>query len=270
MSKKFLPKKFLIFIAVFSACLLLIFFNPQSVTEPLRKGILTVAYPFQKTAFLFSRSLANYFSLIKSIGSLKKDNENLIKENRTLAAQLAELKMVKSENETLREQLKLAPLKHFDLEASLVIARDNPPSEKWVLIDKGSAQGIQKGMNVVVNSGILIGKIEEVSLTSAKVSFLSNSGMAINALDVETGAKGVIKGEYGLGLSMEMISQRDLINKGDTIATSGLGEEAPKGLLIGEVQEIKLSGDKLFQSAVIIPPVRYADLEMVFVVKGEK
>ncbi|MCX6763861.1 MAG: rod shape-determining protein MreC [Candidatus Moranbacteria bacterium] len=251
-------------------CFLAAYLNPKFFTEPIRRGLLTIAYPFQKTSFLLSRRLSNSAGFIKSIGNLREDNEKLIKENRILLAQLAELKTARSENDVLREQLKLAPFQRFDLEASFVIAKDNPPSESWILIDKGSARGIEKGMNVVVNSGILVGKIEEVSPASAKVIFLSNSSVAINALDIETGASGVVKGEYGLGLNMEMIPQRDLMNKGDAITTSGLGEEAPKGLLIGKVQEIKLSGDKLFQSAVIIPPVKYSDLEMVFVVKEKK
>jgi cell shape-determining protein MreC len=42
----------------------------------------------------------------------------------------------------------------------------------------------------------------------------------------------------------------------------------PKGLLIGRLQDVRPTADKLFQQAVIVPQVQYSDLDIVFVIKN--
>ena len=76
-----------------------------------------------------------------------------------------------------------------------------------------------------------------------------------------------MKGEYGLGIVLDMVAQTDALNEGDTVVTSGLGNNFPKGLYIGKIQEIKSSDDKLFQEALIVPRVKYSKSEILFVIK---
>jgi rod shape-determining protein MreC len=136
------------------------------------------------------------------------------------------------------------------------------------MIDKGSAAGIAVGMPVIVSEGILVGKVEEVSDYSAKISLLTNSSSIVNAVDLNTEAKGVVRGEYGLGIILDLVSQADVLNEGDDVITSGLGGNYPRGLLIGRIQEFGFTADKLFQQAVIMPKVKYSELQMVAVIKN--
>lgn len=266
MSKKFSPKIIKLF-AVSAICFLLIFFNPKGLLDPVRKIFLEIAYPFQKTFYILGRNIDETFSFFGSIGDMRKENKKLIMENNALAVEVASLQGVRRENDDFREQLRLIPQDKFDLEPSFVIGRDPQSLGSWITIDKGSSDGIAPGMPVIVSDGILVGKIEEVNPDSAKVSLLTDSSSAVNVSDLETGAKGIIKGAYGLGMVMDMVAQADVINEGDTIITSGLGGDVSRGLLVGKIQEVKVSPDKLFQQAVIIPRVRYQKLDMVFVIK---
>ena len=77
-----------------------------------------------------------------------------------------------------------------------------------------------------------------------------------------------MRGEYGLGIVLDLVAQTDAINNGDTIVTSGLGSNMPKGLLIGKIQELGTSADKLFQPALITPQIKYSKLDVVFVIKN--
>ena len=149
-----------------------------------------------------------------------------------------------------------------------VIGQSSDNSGNWILIDKGSTDGIAKNMPVIVYDGILIGKVEEVFPDSSKVNLISSALSSVNAYDLETGAKGVVRGESGLGIILDIVDQSDVLKQGDIVATSGLGGNFPKGLLIGSIQEVKNSGDKLFQQALIIPRTKYANLEVVFVIKN--
>lgn len=248
-------------------CLLLIFLNPRGAFNPIQKFFLRVAYPIQKTFYILGRKTSDSLVFLGSIRNLRVENEKLIRENHSLAAEMANFKSEQKENAMLREQLSLAPKKDFNLEASFVIGQDPQRLGSWLLIDKGNDKGIKVGMPVIAFEGILIGKISEVNLNSSKVDLLSFFGSAVNAIDVETNARGVVKGEYGLGIIMDMISQSESLNEGDIIVTSGLGSDMPKGLLIGKIQEIRQTGDKLFQQAIVMPRVKYSKLDMVFVVK---
>jgi rod shape-determining protein MreC len=159
------------------------------------------------------------------------------------------------------------PRDKFDLEASFVIGQDPQGLGNWLTIGKGSRDGIAIGMPVIVSEGILVGRIDEVGPNYSRVNLITNTTSAINALDLETSAKGLLRGSYSLGIMMDMISQGDVINNGDRVITSGLGGELPRGLLIGNIQEVGVSVDKLFQQAVVVPAVKYRDLDMVFVIR---
>jgi rod shape-determining protein MreC len=267
MQKGFFSSKVIKFIIVSAICFLLIFFNPSGIFNPARKIFLEIAYPFQKAFYLVGRSISETAFFLSSIGTMKDDNEKLLRENNALSVEVASLQEARRENDVLREQLDLLPKDKFDLEPSFVIGHDPQNLGSWIIIGKGSSDGIRAGMPVIVSDGILVGKVEEVGWDFSKVNLLTNAASAVNGSDLETGAKGLIKGTYGLGIIMDMVSQGDVLNEKDTIITSGLGNEFPRGLLIGRIQEVRVSPDKLFQQAIIIPRIRYQKLDIVFVIK---
>jgi cell shape-determining protein MreC len=80
----------------------------------------------------------------------------------------------------------------------------------------------------------------------------------------------VIKGEYGLGIMLDMVLQTDSINVGDSVVTSGISGEVPRGLYVGTIQEIHQSDDHLFQQAIIASPLQVAKTQIVFVIKNSK
>lgn len=245
----------------------LVFLNPKNIFSPIKEVLLLGAYPFQKTSYFLSKKTSNFFSLLGSISNLRKDNEELLKENAKLLSQVSDLNQTKKENEELRQQLDLLPKEEFELEGAFVIGQDPRGNISWVMLDKGRLDGVEKGMPVVVSDKILVGKIEEVFEKSAKAVLLTDSNSSINVIDLETGAKGILRGQYNLGLSLDMVEQREVLNVGDSIVTSGLGGTFPKGFLIGKIDQVDLKGDKLFQEAQIRSSVRYEDLNVVFVVK---
>lgn len=267
MSKKYLTSKFIklfVLVVIFGS---LIFFNPKNFFNPIRNIFLSVAYPFQKTSYIVSRKAGGFFDTLTSISDFRAENERLTKENNILSSQIANLQDQKKENENLRSQLDLSPRDKFKLEASLIIGQDPNNQGSWLIIDKGESSGIKTDMPVIVYEGILIGKISEVYRDSSKIILLTNSSSAVNVIDSETRAKGILSGEYNLGLIMGMVEQSDVLNMGDNIVTSGLGGTFPKGFLIGKINKIDSTKDKLFQQAVIIPKIKYSNLDMVFVVK---
>ena len=270
MPKKFLTSKLIKFISSVVICGVLILINPRNFFNPIREFFFIVAYPFQKTFYFLGQSAHDFSEILLSIGDYKKDNEKLIRENNELLAELASLKDQKRENEELRRQLELLPKDKYELESSLVIGQDQRGSGSWIIIDKGEADGLREGMPVIVYNGILVGKISEVYEKSSKALLLSDSSSSVNVYDIETSARGILTGKYGLGLMIGMVEQTEIIKTGDEVITSGLGGLMPRGLLIGEIEQISNTSDKLFQEAVVRPKIRYSDLNVVFVIKKSK
>ncbi|MFA6973745.1 MAG: rod shape-determining protein MreC [Parcubacteria group bacterium] len=268
MPQKYLTPNLIKFLAVAVICLLLIFINPRGLFNPVRGIFLEMAYPFQKTFYLLSSTITGTGEFLRSIGELKEENENLIRENNELATQIALLQDEKKENASLREQINLAPRQKFDLAAGFVIGQDPQRLDSWLMINKGTADGVNIDMPAIVSEGILIGKVTEVTAHSAKITLLSDSTSVVNVVDSETQSKGVLRGEYGLGVVMDMVSQQDALSAGDTVVTSGLGSDIPRGLLVGKIQEVRLTGDKLFQQAIVVPRIKYSKIDVVFVIKN--
>lgn len=112
-----------------------------------------------------------------------------------------------------------------------------------------------------------MGKISEVFPAVAKAVLITDPSSTVNAEVQDSGAKGIVKGEYGLGLKMDMVSQAEVINEQDIVMTSGLGGEMPRGLLVGKIDKVFQSEDKLFQQAAIIPAGNISNLKVVFAIK---
>lgn len=248
----------------------MVFLNPERIFNPIRSGFVSVMLPFQKLFYSLSIGFEGTKEFVGSIGQLKRENEILFKENQKLVADNAMLNDTKNENAMLREQLDLLPRDRYGLVASFVVSRDPNGTGNWLEIDKGSDDGIRQGMPVIISNGILIGRVQRVEAKISEVILLTNPKSTINATTTENGAKGVVKGEYGLGIILDMILQTDSIKSGDSVVTSGIGSEIPRGLYIGVVQDINSSDDHLFQQATITAPLQTSKLQMVFIIKEIK
>lgn len=246
---------------------MIFFLSFNGFLRPAENFFWKIALPFQKIFYFSGQKIAKEISFLKSISQLKNENEKLLKENQILSAQNSSLMDQKKENETLRQQLDLAPRKEYSMEAGFVIGRDPRGLENWIMIDKGEKNGIEKGMPVVVSEGILVGTVKDVYKNNSRILLLNDTESIINVKNVQTEAKGILKGEYNLGIIMDLVDHAEVLNVGDDVTTSGLGEAIPKGLLVGKIQEIYETPDKLFWQAVISPKIKYSQLEVVFVIK---
>jgi rod shape-determining protein MreC len=276
--RKFIQTK--LFKALFVAVILALFmlFPLRILSDPLRSLFAFVAWPIGKVASFVSFEASDTFRFFSSIGSLKDENIRLEKERTYLLAENARLSDIVKDDETLREELGLLPRGTFALAAASVIGREDADgSGHALIIDRGALSGMSKGMPVIVSgrglttkasSGVLVGRIDQVFPASARVMLVSDPESRINAIVPDTDARGIVKGEHGLGALLDMVLQADTIRAGDTVVTSGLGGDMPEGLLVGTLQDPGFSPDRLFRRAAVVFPVRYDHLRYVFVITG--
>jgi len=146
-----------------------------------------------------------------------------------------------------------------------VIAKDPSTWFKTVIIDKGSVDGLSKGLPVVMPQGIA-GQVIEVSNHYSKVMLIIDRNSAVDALVQRTRARGLIKGESTAQCRLEYVLRKDDVRVGDIVVSSGLDGVYPKGLRIGQVSDLIDRDAEIFHEVLITPFVDFEKLEEVLVV----
>ena len=246
----------------------LLLWNPQKILYPVRLAVSVIAMPFERIFSGVGFYIASSLEFLSSVGALKQENEALVGDNIRLMAENAKLVDMQKENEILRKQFELLPRDTFQLKAAEVIGFDEQNSGNWLMINRGSSDGIESGMVVIVDKGAVVGRVTDVLPGNAKVLLLTSPESVVNGIDAQTEAKGIVRGQYGLGMVMDTVLQSDTLTRGDSVVTSGLGGEFPRGLFLGNVDAAHPSPDRLFQQVTLIPMVNFLKLRTVFVITG--
>jgi rod shape-determining protein MreC len=235
----------------------------QSSDGPDRIAISLVA-PFQKTVTLSVRFLKDiwrhYFLLI----SVSEENEDLKKSLSNARQKNNELREIALANARLRQLLDFRETLTFQVLSAEIISNDPSPWFKSVMIDKGSLDGVEQGMPVVVPEGIA-GLVIDVSLRYAKVRLIIDQNSAADALIQKNRARGIIKGGSADGCYLQYVLRKQDVAIGDAVIASGLDGVYPKGLRIGRVSNIVKLDAGIFQEISVVPYVDFEDLEEVLI-----
>lgn len=266
--RKFRQTKFFRALVALAILGVFIIFQPPFILDPLRSLLSTIAWPVERFFSAAAYATRDGAGFLASIGDLKRDNERLQTENRRLLSENAALRHLSKENEVLRRELELLPRTAYDLASAEVIGRGTSFGDSLLIVNQGTRQGLKKNMPVIVGEGVLVGRVSEVFLSSAAVTLLSHPSSTVNGEAASSGAKGIIKGEHGLGLLFDAVLQSDALASGDSIVTSGLDPGIPRGLLVGTLQEPGLTPDRLYQRASLVSPAEFEDIRYVFVIKN--
>jgi len=264
MSQGRFSKTFYLF-SVLAVILLLIFFNYLGWLGSSKNFVYNVSSPFMKLFQAVDRQIAGAFNFWTELKNLNQENKNLGDENRRLLEENTNLKEVLRENELLRQQLAIAPPEKEQLILADVIGY-LPQVGQYFLIDKGSQQGLKEGMTVVAANNFFVGRLVEVGDRWAKVSLVLHSNFLVNVLTQETRVRGIVKGNHGLGLIMEMIPIDAQIKVGENILTSGINDQISGGLVVGQISSIEKKESEIFQQAILQTVVNFNKLEKVFVI----
>jgi rod shape-determining protein MreC len=234
---------------------------------PVQAAAGFIAKPFGGWFGGFGGSVGGAWQVVTSAGNLARENQQLRSDNAALRQRLSEDAELRAQNEELRQQLGVGAVRPDTLIAAEVIGYQPDNFRQFITIGRGSSDGIKSGM-AVVSQGALVGTIQDVTPTTAKVFLVIDPNFRVAAIDQNAPNRptGTIHGQIGNGLIMDKIAQTDTITPGDTIVTSGTGSEIPKGLIIGRVQTVDKKDNGVFQVAQVTSDITFNRLEIVYVV----
>ncbi len=265
------------YIAVTAVIVLLIFFHYSRLLNPIESFLSDKLNPVFKLFYSFSSGLNQIYSKQTAqtdiAAELKTANETI---NR-LTAENVEAKFLKEENAALRQQLNFLAKSGRHYLVSNIISRGKPENDakdsRSVLIDKGSRDGLSAGLAVISaistassSQGVIIGKIVNVQDNFSEVYLVTDKNCKLAAAILgENKTVGIVSGELGLTIKMEFIPQTENIKAGDLVATSGLEQNIPRGLLIGRVARVTKANNEVWQTASIEPQINLDALSIISV-----
>ncbi len=202
----------------------------------------------------------------EDVTTLRQRNSQLEAENSRLQVQIVELQQQVTEAQLLSTLVDYER-RHVENQyiAASVIARDVSPFMHYVIIDRGSDDGLRKGMPVVTQQG-LVGNIAAVTAGAARVQLINDPGSSINVTLQQSGVEAVLNGQLTGEIQLNMISQNSVVQPGDLVMTSGLGGNYPANIVIGQVVTIRTEASSMFQSASVQPAVDFSQLEIVLTI----
>ena len=208
----------------------------------------------------------DFFTLPRDVADLLQKNSELTNEVSGLQSQVIQLQEQLREADVLYSLLDFARSRPQDKYiASAVIGRDPSPFLHYIIIDHGSDDGIQHGMPVVTQQG-LVGKVDAVTASAARIQLITDPGSVVNVRLQNQIADAQISGSVTGEVTLEMLSQNSEILPGEILLTSGLGGNYPGDVIVGQVVEINTTGNELFQTALVQPVVDFSALRAVLVI----
>ena len=219
--------------------------------------------------------LMERLGFIRNLFSVSQDEVRLAAENEELKRQVAELQnRIIQLQQNLNEADILYALLGFARSSpdeqyipAKVIGKDPSPFLKYILIDQGSDHGVRAGMPVVTNKG-LVGRIDAVTASAARVKLITDSTSTISAIVMDVDADCMVEGSITGDITIEMVSQDVALEPGQVVQTSGLGGDFPADFIIGQVLNVNQINNELFQSASILPAEDFNALQAVLVVSN--
>lgn len=256
---KKLDKKYKILIIVvtliLSLTLLSFTLKDRTLTPPekvIKDAGLLIENIFYKPIYFFEDKITN---VISKNNDVDKTNEMLIKE----------------QQQTIEELKKLLDIK-FTIEdyteiTSTVIKRNLDNFYETIIIDKGENDGIENGMAVVSNGG-LVGLISSTSYNTSTLKPLTASyPISVKIRTNDSEIYGILN-EYKDNLYIiQGISENTSIEEGMEVVTTGLGHPIPSGILVGYVLKEERDHFDLNRTIYVTPSIEVDKIHYVKILK---
>ena len=231
----------------------------------LNKTVMAFIAPFQEAVvqtIRFGENLwRHYFYLV----SVKQENDRLRDALDSAKMEIAHYAETAQAETRLRELLVMKTAMPKRVVAAEVVGLDPSGWYETIVINRGTSDGVKKGMPVISPDGI-VGQIVTASYQYAKVMLMVDRSSAIDALVQRDRTRGIVEGKTESVCRFKYVVRKAELEIGDVVVSSGIDGIFPKGLRIGKIENIVKSESDIFQEVEITPFVDFKRLEEVLVI----
>ena len=238
--------------------------GPEGEARLIRVWAIGAVTPFEKAVVHSQKWVHDKWTGYVYLRNVREENAQL----------QGEIERMKLEQARLNEDAKMArriqtllAFKEQYVEttvAAQVIGTSGSEQSRVLYIDKGSDDGLKPDMAVITPTGI-VGKIVQVSASSAQVLPINDQLSGVGAALKDSRLQGILKGAANGTTTLQYIMSDEPVKPGEPVITSGGDRIFPKGLEVGTVASVE-PGKDLFLNIRVIPSARLDRLEEVLVI----
>jgi rod shape-determining protein MreC len=259
--RRSVPAQVKLVLLAFLACLLLVVDAQTRFLEPLRQGLSVALYPFQRVVMLPRDALVVVQDYSNAAQLLKEESEALQQQRIELSQVIGNAAQLVTENRQLRRLLGV--IEDKPIHPAVVVEVLYEPATDYrrrLVFNKGSRQGIEPGMPVIDEGGI-VGQVIRVTPFSAEAAMLTDEQLAVPVQLLRNGLRLIAFGSAIPGkVEVRYFSSDTDIQEGDVLVTSGVGGGFPAGISVGTVESVERDAASGFARALAQPtshPERY-------------
>jgi rod shape-determining protein MreC len=238
--------------------------HETAVVTFTRQALLFVVSPFIKVTSATIQGVTATWRDYVDLRALREENKRLQLETTTLKRRLEQLQDQALETQRLERLLAMRQASRAEFLTARVVGKDATNWFKTILLDRGSADGIRRNQPVLAPDG-LVGRVVEITPSSARVQLLTDPVSAVGGLIQRTRVTGIVSGNLGAGARVRYLPLMADVAVGDEVVTSGMGGVFPKGILIGRITSVERKSGALFQEATLQSAVDLSRLEEVLI-----
>lgn len=227
---------------------------------------------FQRSSFINSSNaiIGSYYKEVnswKSYLSLTETNEELAVENAYLRQQIQSLLQSDTSADTVHIVDSIAPSRYAFIVAN-VANNSIHRKHNYLTLNKGSADGIEKGMGVITSKGV-VGVVLQTSRHFSSVQSLLHPDTRVSVTLDSSAVIGSLV--WGKNIDPRYGTVRDIPNhvkvqKGEKVFTSGYSL-FPAGIEVGKIIETGVISGESFLDLKIELSTNFSNLHHVYVVK---
>lgn len=238
--------------------------HESGVVTFTRQALLFVVSPFIKVTSATIQGVTATWRDYVDLRALREENKRLQLETTTLKRRLEQLQDQALETQRLERLLAMRQASRAEFLTARVVGKDATNWFKTILLDRGSTDGIRRNQPVLAPDG-LVGRVVEITPSSARVQLLTDPVSAVGGLIQRTRVTGIVSGNLGAGARVRYLPLMADVAVGDEVLTSGMGGVFPKGILIGRITSVERKSGALFQEATLQSAVDLSRLEEVLI-----
>jgi rod shape-determining protein MreC len=245
----------------------------------IQSGGATVLRPFEVGAERVARPFRDVYGYFHGLVGAKKENARLRKEVEQLRQRAIGGETAARDVQRLRDLLRYEDGPTFPQDYGHVNTRvmsQTSDFEQQVVVAAGSSAGVREQAPVVTNEG-LVGVVTKTTSNSALVTLLTDETSAVSAIDLNTGAIGLIRHgqSSGSALVLDRVTKDLIVQPGDVIVTAGRRSARfpslyPRNVPIGRVTSVGQTDTDLFKQIQVEPFVDFGSLDSVAVLVSRK
>jgi len=244
--------------------ILLLAYQVRSSTQlrTLRVWAVTGVAPFARFLESGRSSVYSFFNDYFILLDVREENRRYKMETNRL----------KLENNFLRTELATADRARALIEfkgrspsktlAARIIATSTS-AKTVVLVDRGTSDGVYRGMAVITGDGI-IGKVIDSFPLAAQVQLISDPLFGAGVVSQKNRVYGTLKGQGHNRCLIDRIQNEDKVEVGETFYTTGEDRIFPKGLPVGRV--VSVQPGPIFKNVEVVPTGLANGLEEILIV----